>query len=228
MTIDVATLKEQLTTQLGRLPIFPLGGVCLFPNAMLPLYVFEPRYREMTAACLERGGGMAVALLLPGFEDDYEGRPAVAQIAGAGQVVAHRKNPDGTYHILLHGLMRIRIEEELPPVRLFREVRATLLPDLLRTDEGGGAALVASAQVLRALTEQLATTLPKGGDALLALCHDAESPSALCDALAAALVASPQRRQMLLETSDVAERIEQVTTELAQLLHQRAPRGTLH
>ena len=92
-------LHRLLAPALEQLPIFPLDQVQLFPRALLPLYVFEPRYRELTAACLERGGIMAVAALRPGFRDDYYGRPPVRRIAGVGKIVAHRKNPDGTYNI---------------------------------------------------------------------------------------------------------------------------------
>ena len=78
-------LHRLLAPALEQLPIFPLDQVQLFPRALLPLYVFEPRYRELTAACLERGGIMAVAALRPGFRDDYYGRPPVRRIAGVGK-----------------------------------------------------------------------------------------------------------------------------------------------
>ena len=73
-------LRLLLAPVLSQLPIFPLDQVQLFPRALLPLYVFEPRYRELTADCLQRGGIMAVAALRPGFRDDYYGRPPVRRI----------------------------------------------------------------------------------------------------------------------------------------------------
>ena len=75
-------LSEQ---DLAALPVFPLPNVVLFPEAILPLHVFEPRYRELVREVLSGRKLMAVARLKPGFEDDYEGRPPVFDVCGVGQ-----------------------------------------------------------------------------------------------------------------------------------------------
>ncbi|HEY8427238.1 MAG TPA: LON peptidase substrate-binding domain-containing protein, partial [Sandaracinaceae bacterium] len=81
--------------ELAALPIFPLPSVVLFPGSVLPLHVFEPRYRAMMEDCVSRGPrAMAVALLRPGWERDYEGRPPVYEIAGAGRIVEWARRPD--------------------------------------------------------------------------------------------------------------------------------------
>lgn len=219
-----------------QLPIFPLYRVQLFPSSLLPLYVFEPRYRELTAACLEHGGIMAVASLRPGFREQYEGRPPIRRVAGVGKIVAHRKNPDGTYNILLRGLGRVRIVEELPPERSFREVRARLLRD--RWPRGFD--LTSARDAVRVLVERLAGLLAqierssppgKSGDgagALRALL-EGESPSAsgkpgkrvpgrFFDTLTAALVRDPRARQELLETPDLSRRADLLSGELARLV----------
>src|SRR6185436_5117887 len=109
--------------------IFPLPDVALFPHAILPLHVFEPRYREMVRDCLAGDRKMAVAALAPGYEADYHGRPAVRPVCGLGEVVAHDGLPDGRSNILLRGTSRVRIIEELPPDRSYRLVRCQRLPD---------------------------------------------------------------------------------------------------
>jgi Lon protease-like protein len=209
-------LRRRLAPFLLKLPIFPLHKVQLFPRAILPLYVFEPRYRELTAACLERGGIMAVASLRPGFADAYSGRPPVRRIAGLGKIVAHRQNPDGTYNILLRGLARVKICAELPASdRIpYREVRARLLLDRWPCDFD----LVAARQTLVVLTERLAALLPHGGDALRALCASELRPRRLCDVLAAALVWPQQARRQLLELRDLPARIDLLSAELARLI----------
>lgn len=206
----IATLRPQL----DRLPIFPLSRVQLFPFSLLPLYVFEARYREMTAACLERGGAMAVAALIPGNEAEYEGRPPVRPVAGAGLVVAHRKNPDGTYNILLRGASRVRITDELPPDRAFREVRAVLIPDEVPIDFDDAT----SRETLCFLVDRLAHFVPNGGDSLRELCRDISQAGQMADVLAAALVQSPSLRQELLETPCISTRLERVASEVARLL----------
>lgn len=217
-TARALKLRRLLAPVLPQLPIFPLDQVQLFPRALLPLYVFEPRYRELTAACLERGGIMAVAALRPGFRDDYYGRPPVRRIAGVGKIVAHRKNPDGTYNILLRGLGRVRICEELPasPQHAYREVRARLLSDRWPHSFD----LAAARHTLVILIDRLATLLPQGGEALRSLCASEPRPRRLCDVLSAALVRPPRLRRQLLELRDIPSRIDLLSAELARLIHE--------
>src|SRR5688572_25545764 len=120
-------LSELEPADLAELSIFPLPNVTLFPGAGLPLHVFEPRYRELTREALAARKILAVARLRPGFESDYEGRPAVFDVCGVGFIEQHQERQDGRFDILLRGLCRVRIVEELPPLRSFRQVRAERL-----------------------------------------------------------------------------------------------------
>ncbi|HEX3850250.1 MAG TPA: LON peptidase substrate-binding domain-containing protein, partial [Polyangiaceae bacterium] len=80
---------------LAALPIFPLPNVVLFPGALLPLHVFEPRYRELARQVLSGRQLMAVARLKPGFEEHYEGRPPVFEVCGVGSVIDSVAHGDG-------------------------------------------------------------------------------------------------------------------------------------
>ena len=62
-------------------PIFPLPELTFFPHTLLPLHIFEARYRAMVTDCLARDKRMAVVGLKPGYEASYEGKPAVHEIA---------------------------------------------------------------------------------------------------------------------------------------------------
>jgi Lon protease-like protein len=197
-----------------RLAIFPLPDVQLFPYALLPLHVFEPRYRELVRDCLAGDQRMAIATLEPGFESDYEGRPPVKPICGVGQMIAHNTLPDGRSNILLRGLARIRIVEELPPERAYRQVRAEVLQD----DLPDGVDLAPALNTLVLLADQLSHRLPTGGETLRALARSQPNPGALVDALAAALVTQPEERQALLETIDVYRRVQRVTAHLGAIL----------
>lgn len=199
---------------LERLPIFPLHRVQLFPRALLPLYIFEQRYRDLTAACLSRGGIMAVASLMPGFRSEYHGRPEVRKVAGVGRIVAHRRNEDGTYNILLVGLGRVRIAAELPPEQSFREVQARLLCDRWPSqyDPNQGR------QTLSALAQRLSVLLPRGGSALLSLSEIARTPGELADVLTAILISEQRMRLRLLNTTDVSIRTDIVSDALARLI----------
>ena len=82
------------------------------PGTMLPLHIFEPRYRAMVADALEWDRLIGMLLLRPGWEGDYDGRPPVFPIGCAGVITHHERLPDGRYNIVLRGLEKFRIDEE--------------------------------------------------------------------------------------------------------------------
>jgi Lon protease-like protein len=94
------------------LPLFPLPNVVLFPNVFLPLHIFEPRYRDMVASALSADRLIGMVLLRPGWEHDYEGRPAIYAIGCSGVITHAERLPDGRYNIVLRGVERIRILSE--------------------------------------------------------------------------------------------------------------------
>ena len=94
------------------LPIFPLPNVVLFPSIFLPLHIFEPRYRDMVADASTADRLIGMALLRPGWEGDYEGRPAVYPIGCSGVITHMERLHDGRYNIVLRGLERFRIVSE--------------------------------------------------------------------------------------------------------------------
>jgi Lon protease-like protein len=96
----------------GWAPLFPLPGVVLMPGALLPLHVFEQRYRIMLRDALEGEKLIAMALLEPGFEAEYHDAPAIAGWVGLGRIVAHESLEDGRSNLLLAGLRRARVLEE--------------------------------------------------------------------------------------------------------------------
>ncbi len=206
--------RERLRDKLQRLPIFPLYRVQLFPRAILPLYIFEPRYREMTAACLAGDGLMALAQLKPGFEADYQGRPPVRSMAGLGKIIAHRENADGTYNILLEGLGRVRIDEELPPEHSYREVRAHRVRD--RIAEGFDQQTVR--ETLRLLIDKLSKTIGESGASLRSLCAETKRLPCLIDVLSSALIQKPVLRRRLFECRDLATRAELLIVSLAKIV----------
>jgi Lon protease-like protein len=94
------------------IPIFPLPNAVLFPNACLPLHVFEPRYRSMVADAVRGDRIIGMVLLQPGFEAEYEGRPAVYPIGCAGLITHVEPLPDGRYNMILRGIEKFRITGE--------------------------------------------------------------------------------------------------------------------
>jgi Lon protease-like protein len=110
------------------LPIFPLPNVVLFPNVFLPLHIFEPRYREMTADALAADHMIGMVLLRPGWERDYEGRPSIYKVGCSGLITHVERLADGRFNIVLRGLDRIRILHENHD-RAYRQAVVESLPD---------------------------------------------------------------------------------------------------
>ena len=94
------------------LPLFPLPNVVLFPNVFLPLHIFEPRYRDMVRDAIAGDRLIGMALLRPGWQRDYEGRPPVYPIGCSGVMTHVEQGADGRYNIVLRGVERFRILSE--------------------------------------------------------------------------------------------------------------------
>src|ERR1700754_860733 len=94
------------------IPLFPLPNVVLFPSVFLPLHIFEPRYKEMVTEALAGDRIIGMTLLRPGWETDYEGRPAVYPIGCAGLITFSEQHADGRYNIVLRGMGKFRLTGE--------------------------------------------------------------------------------------------------------------------
>lgn len=197
-----------LAAALHELPIFPLPQVILFPRAVLPLHVFEPRYRTMISDALSTHGAIAMGLLDPSGEKDEHGHPRIASVAGIGLIVEHQTLPDGRSNILLHGEARVRLSE-LPFVPPYRRARATLLEEVQSTvSDGDKASLFAAAT---AFVSELAKRDP---NVRFQLPRNLP-PGAIADLCAHHLVIDARARQAVLEELDVAARVRRVISELA-------------
>ena len=210
---DPSALDASLTATLRRLPLFPLPSAVLFPHALLPLHIFEDRYREMTRDILSGARCLAIGLIAPGASPEDE-RLAVLPIAGVGEVVMAHELPDGRFNLVVRGRARVRIDEELASDRPYRLVSATQLPDLPITNP---AEVTDADQTLRALIGRLAEALPEGGELLRQVVAAQESPAELVDGVASALIVDPVLRQRLLETRDVGQRLERVSAEVVAM-----------
>src|SRR5689334_24875244 len=80
---------------LSAVPLFPLPNVVLFPRAILPLHIFEERYKAMTADALQGDRVIAMAMLKPGWEKNYYGTPPIDPIVCVGSIWSHERLPDG-------------------------------------------------------------------------------------------------------------------------------------
>ena len=196
------------------LPIFPLPDLTFFPHTMLPLHIFEARYRAMITDCLSRDRRLAVVGLRPGYEESYEGRPAVHDVMGVGRIVQWERMATGRFNLLLQGECRARIDRELPADTLYRMVAATPLDDI-GVDAPGVEAL---ASRVRSRAARILATVGQSGEDLQATLDALTDPGRLCDLVASTLIPGSSTRQALLEELHVERRLERLAAALDDLL----------
>ena len=109
------------------LPLFPLPDFFLFPGAVVPLHVFEPRYRQMITDLLDTAGRLVLAAYEPGGPRRETG-PAVMPVGGFGEIVHHETLADGRFLIWVLGLTRVGLQE-VPSDRLYRKTDIKLFAD---------------------------------------------------------------------------------------------------
>jgi len=137
-------------------PVFPLPGVFLFPHQVLPLHVFEPRYRAMVKDLLDGPGRLVIATTLAGERETADHAPELAPVAGLGEILRHEQLPDGRYTMWVLGLTRVHLHE-VPSDHPYRLVEVlpfveTGVPD----DEAAGL----SQELREATSQRLKEPLP--------------------------------------------------------------------
>jgi Lon protease-like protein len=213
------TLSPPDQDALAALPIFPLPNCVLLPGGLMPLHVFEPRYRELTRDCLASHQLMGIARLRPGYETTYYGRPPVYDRFGVGRIICSEELPDGRFALLLRGVARVELARELPAERAYRLVEAKILPDAsVDRDQASD-----HHRRLVALCDRLAEVIDQGGPQLRDLVRGFDDPGACADAIAAALVMDADARQELLEALDPMIRIQRTLGHVSQILCELAP-----
>jgi Lon protease-like protein len=185
-----------------EVPVFPLPGVFLFPGCVMPLHVFEPRYRQMVEDLLDRHGRLVLGTILDG-ESEAHGPPRFHAVAGLGEIGRHEQLADGRFLIWLIGLGRVRVEE-VPSDRLYRRVRVEPLEEWdVPADEEPGLRARVQAALLARCEEFL--NLPAG----VPLTH-------LVDLLLQRLQLPATRLQELFCETDLRRRAEEALAEHAR------------
>src|SRR6185369_8302289 len=204
----------------SEVPVMTLPNAILFPQVMLPLFIFEARYRKMLRDVLDSHRMFAIAMQKPGSP---KGTPAA--IAGLGLVRAAVTHKDGTSHLILQGVARISLSETLKQ-RPYRIEKFKLL-ETKRRDTVAVDAL--TAKVLDLVSERFKQgfpfpilnqllkmdaqgekTSPNGAslDTIIEYLAKLENPDQLADLVSCTLLAAPTQRQVILETVDLETRLK--------------------
>jgi Lon protease-like protein len=184
------------------IPIFPLPNVVLFPNVLLPLHIFEPRYRALLAEALRGDRIIGMTLLQPGWQAAAETeRPRVYPIGCAGVITHVEPLPDGRSDIVLRGVAKFRITGEPDTTTPYRVASVETVHDITTADDRG------ALREMRRRLEMLVLA------ALAAHKHERQFPPGIADedlvnALSQYLDLTPLERQALLECASPLIRSE--------------------
>ncbi|HEX4125802.1 MAG TPA: LON peptidase substrate-binding domain-containing protein [Tepidisphaeraceae bacterium] len=197
------------TGQRVEVSIFPLPNIVLFPHAVLPLHIFEERYKEMTAHALAGDQLIAMALLQPGWEKNYYGVSAIDPMVCIGKIISHEQLPDGCYNLLLLGASRARVVRETRH-RPFRIAETEIIP-----------ACSASEPQLAEMRDRLSAIFERGAFATTPIARqfrqmfaDGVATADVADLIAFNFLDDIPLKQQLLAESDAESRIAQLLSAL--------------
>ncbi len=188
----------------GTARLFPLSDLVLFPHVMQPFHVFESRYRDLLNSALDHDGLIAMSVLAPGWESAYEGRPPLLSYACLGRIITHQRRKNGQYDVLLLGMRRVKIVEELSPRNTYREAKVELLDDFCESENDSG-----RESLQTALMQSFQENLPGGQSASAAVREllSTDIPlGVLTDLVSFALPISVDLKAKLLTECDVDRR----------------------
>jgi Lon protease-like protein len=198
----------------GKVRLFPLPNLVLFPHVLQPLHIFEPRYRQLMADALGDDRMMALALLRPGWEEEYHKQPPIHPVVCIGKILNEEILSEGRYNLMLQGLCRARVEKELQTDRLYRVGHVHLMPDApIKSPQR-------ESDVRRHLGKRLADWFanhPTALGQLNKLLQSSLPSGALCDIFTFALPLDSEVKQQLLEQTDVEQRVQHLIGRLQTL-----------
>jgi Lon protease-like protein len=188
----------------GLCRLFPLPSVVLFPHVVLPLHIFEPRYRQMTQDALDDDRLVTIVQARPHLQQGPWAEPVpIAEVACVGKIVQHERLSDGRFNLLLLGCKRVRLSREIASGRLYRVAEAILLED-----EGTS---LAPEPRREQLIECFLEVLPAGDPLDADLCRLLRSDLSLgilSDIIAHALALPASDKQSLLAETRVDRRVD--------------------
>jgi Lon protease-like protein len=195
---------EQSITLPGEVPVMPLPGAVLFPHALLPLYIFEPRYQQMLEHALRHHRIFCVALIEPN-RPQWTSTEDFFHIATVGLIRACVARDDGTSNLILQGLRRVRFtgfKQDTPfPIAQIEPL------DFIASSTVKTEALGAKVLEIYERFKDAGRQLPEKVDRYLA---DLSNPEMLADLMAATFINDPLRRQQVLEELSLDQRLRLV------------------
>lgn len=200
----------------GLCRLFPLPGVVLFPHVILPLHIFEPRYRQMTQDALDGDQLIAIVQARPVDPSNPWVEPVpIMDVACVGRIIQHERLPDGRFNMLLLGCKRVRLVREVPSAKLYRLAESSILED-----EGCATSAEGGREELVTLFLEVLQSRDRLDPDLCRLLRSDIAPGVLSDIVAHALDLPGPVKQALLEERRVDHRMNLLISTLRTLVDQ--------
>ena len=195
---------EMEITLPDEVPVMTLPNVAFFPQALMPLHIFEPRYRQMLKDVLATNRLFAVTGLNPKLLDQPGQFEPPHRVASVGIVRACQKNDNGTSNLLLQGLCRVEVLEILAD-KPYRRIRVRALASEPVTDAAENIRLRGELARLIALKQKFGAPM---STEMAEFLRTVEDPEVFIDLAAFSLCENHSLKQKLLETLNVRRRLE--------------------
>ena len=205
----------------GIVRLFPLPNVVLFPGVVQALHIFEPRYKQMVEEAIAGDGMIAMAMVKPEQLSTSGDRPALFDTVCIGKIMTHAELEDGRYNLLLAGVRRARILEEVSFESEFRKARVELLEDF-EPVESSDDLIALRQQVVDQFLEMLPSQSHLDRESLDSLLESDVGTGQLVDLICYSCGAHPLELQQALEIDDVVERAKFILKTMRRLGKQSA------
>ena len=198
-----------------QIAVMPLPNAILFPRVLLPLYIFEPRYKQMLADCLNGERMFAVALLCKGWEKEGH-NPTPHPIAGIGVIRTCVARPDGSANVILEGVARVRITDYVK-LRPYRVARVEPLKSSDDDAGGKGEPLLKMVTQLAKARARMGAGLPKS---VLTALRSVKNTEYLSDLVSYTVLDDYYDKQAMLDTLDADELLAKLVALIQKKIQQ--------
>ena len=194
------------------LPAMILSGTTLFPQSFLPLFIFEPRYRAMLADVLEGDRMFCIATRRDGSESAAD----VYTESTAGLVRACVQNDDGTAHLILEGVRRIRLTGWEETGKAYPVFSTETLESVYSSREKADEQSRQLVELVKAVVQP--PSIPEDEDPLYTQLAESDNPEALADLICYRFLDGTEEKQQMIAEPDVNVRLEMLIGALSAAL----------
>jgi Lon protease-like protein len=203
--------KEHTLQVPDVIPIFPLPKTILLPGELLPLHIFEHRYRDMVNDAVASRGVIGMVELAPGFEKEYLGSPPIRDVGCLGIIGQHKRLEDGRFLIWLFGIERFTVAQELNVGTRYRQAKVNY--DGIDPQSGQRARIDPMRREIIHLLPRIVDSDEQTMNEIMLQLEDVDDPQLI--ALASrVLETGVDRKRMLLEASAQEERFLMICEDL--------------